>query len=253
MDIIMNKTPFSCRYAAQEVGYSILYKNPTDVKPFPLLKSNTGNAPLYNICPATHCRSFIVAKTDDRFIVSKGNGLSYTEWTFLNTGEFGDDTLGLLLKKDALRDFHIGNEIASLGIRTNRMEYVLELNTRVTLPNGNTLKPILLQYDVACPYRIADARFMTEEMIKSEVDKWETANIKHHDKKHMVAAEILVNNLRMHSMELSCLQVLYRMSYNLLRRDSGSLVLSDRHNSEPLFLHIEEYCHPGAQSQVRHL
>lgn len=143
-----------------------------------------------------HCRSFVVSKTDDRFIVSKGNGLSYTEWTFLNTGEFGDDTLGLLLKKDALRDFHIGNEIASLGIRTNRMEYVLELNTRVSLPNGNMLKPILLQYDVACPYRIADARFMTKEMIWSEVNKWETANIKHHNKKHMIAAEILVHNLR---------------------------------------------------------
>lgn len=143
-----------------------------------------------------HCRSFVVSKTDDRFIVSKGNGLSYTEWTFLNTGEFGDDTLGLHLKKDALRDFHIGNEIASLGIRSNRMEYVLELNTRVSLPNGNTLKPILLQYDVACPYRIADARFMTKEMIWSEVNKWETANIKHHNKKHMIAAEILVHNLR---------------------------------------------------------
>lgn len=80
-----------------------------------------------------HCRSFVVSKTDDRFIVSKGNGLSYTEWTFLNTGELGDDTLGLLLKKDALRGFHIGNEIASLGIRTNRMEYVLDLNTRESL------------------------------------------------------------------------------------------------------------------------
>lgn len=100
-----------------------------------------------------HCRSFVVSKTDDRFIVSKGNGLSYTEWTFLNTGEFGDDTLGLLLKKDALRDFHIGNEIASLGIRTNRMEYVLELNTRVSLPNEirsnrfccNMMLPVLIE------------------------------------------------------------------------------------------------------------
>lgn len=192
----MNKTPFSCRYSAQEVEYSILYKNPTTVNPFPLLKCNTGNSTLYNICPATHCRSFVISKTDDRFIVSKGNGLSYTEWTFLNTGEFGDDTLGLLLKQDALRDFHIGNEIASLGIRTNRMEYVLELNTRVALPNGNAIKPILLQYDVACPYRIADARFMTEEMIRSEVNKWKKANTKHHNKKHMVAAEILVHNLR---------------------------------------------------------
>lgn len=37
---------------------------------------------------------------------------------------------------------------------------------------------------------------MTKEMIWSEVNKWETANIKHHDKKHMIAAEILVQNLR---------------------------------------------------------
>lgn len=84
----MNKTPFSCRYAAQEVEYSILYKNQTDVKLFPLLKSNTGSTPLYNIGP-THFRSFVFSKIDDHgFIVSEGNGLSYTEWTFLNTGDF---------------------------------------------------------------------------------------------------------------------------------------------------------------------
>ena len=192
----MNKITFAYRYPAREVGYNILYNNLTDIKPFPLLKSNMGMTQIYNICPATHCRSFIVSKTGDRYIVSKGNGLSYTEWTFLNTGEFGDDTLGLLLKKDALRDFHIGNEIASLGIRTNRMEYVLELDTSVLLPNGNAIKPVLLQYDVACPYRIADARFMTEEMIWSEVNKWEAVNTRHHNKKHMAAADVLVHNLR---------------------------------------------------------
>ena len=192
----MNKITFAYRYTAREVGYNILYNNLTDIKPFPLLKSNMGMTQIYNICPATHCRSFIVSKTGDRYIVSKGNGLSYTEWTFLNTGEFGDDTLGLLLKKDDLRDFHIGNEIASLGIRTNRMEYVLELDTSVSLPNGNAIKPVLLQYDVACPYRIADARFMTEEMIWSEVNKWETVNTRHHNKKHMAAADVLVHNLR---------------------------------------------------------
>lgn len=37
---------------------------------------------------------------------------------------------------------------------------------------------------------------MSEGMIRSEVNKWETANIKHHNKKHMIAAEILVHNLR---------------------------------------------------------
>lgn len=84
----MNKTPFSCRYAAQEVEYSILYRNQTDVKLFPLLKSNTGSTPLYNI-GSTPFRSFVVSKIDDDgFIVSEGNGLSYTEWTFLNTGDF---------------------------------------------------------------------------------------------------------------------------------------------------------------------
>lgn len=128
--------------------------------------------------------------------MSKGNGLSYTEWAFLHTGEFGDDTLGLLLKKDAIRDFTVGKEIASLGILTNRMEYVLELNEIVSLPNGNSRKPILLQYDVACPYRIADARFMTDRMIWSEVEKWESVNIRNQTKMHMVAADVLVNNLR---------------------------------------------------------
>lgn len=83
-----------------------------------------------------------------------------------------------------------------MGIRTNRMEYVLELDTVVALPNGNAVKPVLLQYDVACPYRIADARFMTEDMILSEVNKWEAVNIRHRAKKHMVAADVLVHNLR---------------------------------------------------------
>lgn len=183
-------------YAAKWVNCTIVCNNICNAKPFPLLKNPKGQECLYNICPATHCRSFIVSKTEDRYIVSKGNGLSYTEWTFLNTGEFGDDTLGLLLKKDAMRDFHIGNEIASLGIRTNRMEYVLELDTSVILPNGNSIKPILLQYDVVCPYRIADARFMTEEMIWSEVNKWEAVNSRHYKKRHMVAADVLVHNLR---------------------------------------------------------
>ncbi len=192
----MNDTDFAYIYASKEVEYEILCSNTTDITPFPLLKSDSGKKRLYNICPATHCRSFIVARKDDRYVVSKGNGLSYTEWRFLHTGEFGDDTLGLLLKNDAIRDFTVGNEIASLGIRTNRMEYVLELNDIVSLHNGNIFKPILLQYDVACPYRIADARFMTEKMIWSEVEKWKMGNIRNHSKMYMIAADVFVKNLR---------------------------------------------------------
>ncbi len=144
-----------------------------------------------------HGRSFIVGRTHNgRYIVSKGNGLSYTQLSFLNTREFGDDTLGLLLRKDAERDFQIGQEIEALGIKTNHMEYVLELDVELTLPNGQNMKPYLLQYDVECPYRICDAAFMTQEQIRVEVEKWEQMNERGYKKAHMIAAHVLIRNLR---------------------------------------------------------
>ena len=51
--------------------------------------------------------------------------------------------------------------VYALGIKTNHMEYVLELDVELDLPNGHKVKPCLLQYDVECPYRICDAAFMT--------------------------------------------------------------------------------------------
>ena len=144
-----------------------------------------------------HGRSYIVGKTSDgRFVVSKGNGLSYSQYQLIQTGEFGDDTLGLLLRKDAERDFIIGQEIETLGIKTNHMEYVIELLKEVTLINGHKVNPILLQYDVECPYRICDAVFMPQEQIQTEVAKWERMNNRGYDKAHMIAANVLIRNLR---------------------------------------------------------
>lgn len=183
-------------YPASAVAFKKLLEGSNEISPYPLLKDPAGKEIMYNICPTTHCRSYIVAKVGDRYVVSKGNGLSYTKYTFLNTREFGDDTLGLLLEQDAVRDFNTGNEVASLGILTNRMEYVLSLDRVVTLPSGNAVHPVLLQYDVACPYRIADARFMTDDMIRAEVVKWKSLSSSRFTENHLIAADVMAHNLR---------------------------------------------------------
>lgn len=176
--------------------YRTIRSSNSSAKVFPYLRHKKGDKEM--LCPSPHHgRSYIVGKTDDgRHVISKGNGLNYTQFRFLNTGEFGDDTWGLLLRQDAERDFIMGQEIEALGIKTNHMEYVIELEQEILLPNGHTLKPVLLQYDVECPYRICDAPFMTQEQIQREVAKWKKMNDKGYDKAHLIAANVLIHNLR---------------------------------------------------------
>ena len=129
---------------------------------FSYLRTEGGDKRMYSVGPL-HGRSFVVGKTGEgRYVVSKGNGLGYTSHPALNTREFGDNTWGLLLRCDAERDFVLGQEIEALGLKTNRMEYVLELEREILLPNGHTMRPALLQYDVECPYRLCDAPFDSE-------------------------------------------------------------------------------------------
>lgn len=181
----------------KELKFSSIYIGKDAVnKPLPYLRWQSGNKEMF--CPSPlHGRSFIVGKTENgRYIISKGNGLCYTQHTYLHTGEFYDGTWGLLLRQDAVRDFVMGQEIEALGIKTNHMEYVLELDMEITLPNGHMVKPVLLQYDVECPYRICDAAFMTREQISAVVSKWHTMNMHNYSKAHMIAANVLIKNLR---------------------------------------------------------
>ena len=76
------------------------------------------------------------------------------------------------------------------------MEYVMELDGDVLLSSGYKLKPVLLQYNVECPYRISDAPFMQSEQIYAEVAKWEKMNDLGFDKSYLIAANVLVRNLR---------------------------------------------------------
>lgn len=178
--------------------YTILRSNPSDCKLhiYPFFRDPEGLEEARCISP-NHGRSFIVGRTSSgRHIVSKGNGLSYTQHQLLNTREMGSDTWGLLLLPDAERDFILGQEIQALGIKTNNMEYIIELDKEIMFDDGKCLKPILLQYDVECPFRICDAAFMTKEEISSEVEKWKILNHNQHKKNHLIAAEVVVKNLR---------------------------------------------------------
>ena len=124
------------------VAFSLLKKGETQERFYPYIRDYEGDLEMVCLSPH-HGRSFVVDRMDNgRYIVSKGNGLSYTQQILLNTGEFGDDTLGLLLRKDAERDFIMGQEIESLGIKTNHMEYVLELEREIHLPNEHIIKPV---------------------------------------------------------------------------------------------------------------
>lgn len=181
-------------FLAKEIQYDCLLQ--VENSPIPYFRHPNGDKELYCVSPI-HGRSFIVGRHEDgRYIVSKGNGLSYTDFCFLFTPETTDEAWGLLLKQDAIRDFTVGNEIRALGIKTNHMECVLELELPLTMPSGKVVKPVLLQYSVECPYRICDAAFMEREQIINEVEKWEAFNTKGFKAKYLIAADVMIRNLR---------------------------------------------------------
>lgn len=183
-------------YRAQEYDYRFIKRTDNYFDVYPYLRNDDGNKTMLSISPF-HGRSFIVGRTDDgRFIVSKGNGLSFSQYNFLNTRERGDETLGLLLKRNAVRDFLLGHEIHDLGIKTNNIHCVIELDTEIILETGQAINPVLLQYDVECPYRLEDAAFVPQELLTAEVQKWESMAEREYEAKHLIAAEVLIKALR---------------------------------------------------------
>lgn len=163
--------------------------------PYPQLKSDEGDIPLYCVSP-NHRLEYVVAKIDDRYIMSMGNGLSYASGSYLNSDDSVDGTGGMLTKEEAYRYFSIGTEIAKYGIKTCKMEYVLELGGSIKLSDKVSVPPILVQYSVECPYRLNDAAFMSKSQIEKETGKWRLQCESQHDYLHLMAAEVLIRNLR---------------------------------------------------------
>lgn len=187
-------------YRAKRCGYEILLDSGQRKAAYPYLRSETGDARMFSVGPQ-HGRSYVVGKDEKsgRFIVSKGNGLNFSHYSFLNTRELGLDIWGLLLEKDARRDFLVGRDVEALGIKTNRMEYVLQLEDSFQSAEGETVHPVLLQYSVECPCRVSDAAVMSGEQISSEVAKWRLpdGNIPESGRRYVAAAEVLIRNLRL--------------------------------------------------------
>lgn len=181
---------------AKNVEYNISLTSDENRPVYPYLLDKTGDRIIYSI-GTSHGRSYVIGlNQENRWIVSKGNGLSYTRYPFLHIGEFGDDTLGLLLISDAKRDFLLGQEIANLGIKTNHMEHVIILEKELQLTNGHIIKPVLLQYNVECPFRISDAAYIPRDLIKAEVKKWCVLNKHGFSDNYLIAADVMIRNLR---------------------------------------------------------
>lgn len=161
---------------------------------FPYVKDSNGLLTMEIFSP-THGRSFVLGRQrDGRYVIGKGNGLSYSTYDFLITSHDDSDTWGALSLESAIRDFEIGIEINKLGIKTNKMEYVLELPFN-TIFRGKTSKAALLQYSIECPYRLNDYGFISQELLQQYVSQWDARGI--YKQKHLIAAEILFRNLKL--------------------------------------------------------
>lgn len=114
----------------------------------------------------------------------------------MDTSKIGDTVWGALFKENAIRDYTIGQEIAKLGIKTNLMEYVLEIDTGMRFANvGRNDKPYLLQYSVECPYRICDLPLCLW-IFEKELSKWKKMNGMKRSEYYISAANLLIRNLR---------------------------------------------------------
>lgn len=170
------------------------------VKYYPkIVTVNTSNEKLFSASPL-HGRSIIVDYNPDfkRFIITKGNGLTYFPFGFLSTEEHDSNAWGYLRKKDAVRDFKSGSYINKLGILTNEMEAVYTLNEE-QVKYSNCIKsstPTLLQYSVKCPYRIADIPFLSNALVNSFVKNWADIFNDENDELHCIAANVLLKNIK---------------------------------------------------------
>ena len=163
---------------------------------FPLFIESGGAFQLY--CPSPiHGRSAVVKYSDNQYTVIKGCGLTYTSFSIIQSSGFDNHIWGLLAEEDAIRDYSIGLEVSSIGIRTNKMEYVLKLNRKINVRGANVeyIYPFLLQYKVNCPYRLADFPFVDKTIIKSFVNNWRNYCKCEHKEFHMQATDIIVSNL----------------------------------------------------------
>lgn len=180
-------------YRAIAVRYDLLCSKVNQEQLYPYVRDDNGDKRLLCISPI-HGRSFAICqKKNGNWVVSKGNGLSYSLHSFVDVSDYDNYVWGALSKENAIRDYNIGNEINALGIKTNKMEAVMELDIQLKDKDCN-IKPCLLQYEVECPYRICDFPFMPSNELKKIISTWFNSESKYSEP-YLQAADILVRNL----------------------------------------------------------
>lgn len=182
------------KFQAKEVPFKILSLQPGCNNVYPYVRDDNGDKTILCVSPI-HGRSFVIGqKENGHWIVSKGNGLSYTTQSFIDVSEEDNYIWGALTKESALRDYNIGNEINAYGIKTNLMEAVLELNIQLK-DKDSYIRPYLLQYEVECPYRLCDFPFMSRNNFKNSVKSWLKMGSSYTEP-YLIAADILIRNLQ---------------------------------------------------------
>jgi hypothetical protein len=180
---------------------SIIYTSNNEIKLYPYF-INDKSSEIKCIAPSPlHGRSIIVDynEENERFIITKGNGLTYFPYGFISTDELESYAWGLLRSEDAARDYNSCNYINKLGVLTNKMEAVYLLSKKELKVNNKKvlLNPTILQYSVKCPYRIADIPFLTKKTISFYTDKWKDYFKSEFNDKYLITASVLIKNLNL--------------------------------------------------------
>ncbi len=182
------------KYQAKEVSCNILFSQIDCNKIYPYVRDENGDKSIYCISPI-HGRSFLVCmQNNGNWIVSKGNGISYSMLPFIDVSETDNYIWGALSKENAIRDYNICNEVRLLGVKTNQMHAVLELDYQL-IDKGTIVTPCLLQYEVKCPYRLCDYPFMPSNTFKKIINSWSNFESKYSEA-YLIAADVLVRNLQ---------------------------------------------------------
>lgn len=189
------------KISCNEIGVGFILYNPNSSKLYPYIIANVHTS-IKCIKPSPlHGRSIVVGynPTKNRYIITKGNGLTYFPFGFVSTEELEGHAWGYLRTEDAIRDYKSGDYIKSIGILTNKMEAVFTLEQEIIrLPNGvSNIDPTILQYSVICPYRIADIPFLSKELVHHFINGWSNIFEISYTEVHCNAAEVLLNNIRL--------------------------------------------------------
>lgn len=183
----------------EEAEISEVFAEKQGVKKYPLLISGESNE-IFGLVPSIlHGRSVVLDydETTEKYIVTKGNGLTYFPYGYINTEELTDNIWGICTESQAERDYFGGEFVSRLGIITNEMQAYFSLeNQKVRTEKAvEAEKPVILQYAVKCPYRIADLPFLTKKTVEYFTGNWNELHNSAYNQKHCIAADVLMQNL----------------------------------------------------------